>query len=296
MPNIPSDPPGGKPPKPPPPPLSAGELLKRRDLLLKGGAERPKITSAPKPPPGPLRRGRIHPPEAPAPPTELNTSHSSPPALPLGAPELNLYVTAYFPDELKSAIAKARIAADRRFRREVRKANAAGSVNDQKLVALNRQWFWAVFLGFATGAHDIVRAGIREAAYFVDCWPVFYREAASAAGIKWDRPEVDAELKDSREWKKFESILRKAIDAPVKRKQPVGKRKLAGSGVSKPVRRGWKPEIDQWRKPLGLTIPQAADKLGVGESTLKNIMTSRGKRRYCAETLTNVLNAAGIKP
>jgi hypothetical protein len=150
---------------------------------------------------------------APPPPIELNTGSSLPPPLPLGAPELRLYATLHFPDQLKSAIEEAQIAAARQFRSEVQEARAAGPVSDQKLAALKQQWFWAVFLGFATGARDLVLAGTLKAAYFGECWQDFFGEVATAADIKWAHPQVNAELKNSEEWAKFEELRLEASRA-----------------------------------------------------------------------------------
>jgi hypothetical protein len=104
------------------------------------------------------------------------------------------------------------------------------------LADLRLQWFWTLFLGFAAGALGVVQSGTRPAAYFVECSPEFFREAANAAGIRWDLSEVDAELKNSPEWEKFESILRVAIYGPIYRATPAEARSkqpvLAASSVT----------------------------------------------------------------
>jgi hypothetical protein len=135
--------------------------------------------------------------------------------LDVGAPELRLYATLHFPDQLKAAIDEACIAAARQFRSEREKAVAAGDVNERSLAGLRLRWFWSVFLGFATGARDLVLAGTLKAAYFGACWQDFFGEAARAAHIEYYRPKVDEELKNSPEWTKFEELRLEAIRADV---------------------------------------------------------------------------------
>ena len=209
MPIIPPETPGGKPPSRRPKRedfATAEEYAKAATDWISQQPEaahdagRPKISGAPKPPP-PRRRF------APPPTTELGGGGFSPPRLIPAAPELNESATAYYPDQLKAAVAVAHIAADQQFRRGAQEARSEGNLNERTLAELRRQWFWILFLGFAAGARDIVVAGIREAAYFVSCWPDFRRAAATAAGIRWELQQVNAELQAAPEWEKFQEIL-----------------------------------------------------------------------------------------
>jgi hypothetical protein len=43
------------------------------------------------------------------------------------------------------------------------------------------------------------------------------------------------------------------------------------------------------------TVPEAAQRLGVGLDTLKSIMSSRGEKRYSDNTLENVLVKIGVR-
>jgi hypothetical protein len=70
------------------------------------------------------------------------------------------------------------------------------------------------------------------------------------------------------------------------------KRKRFKPSVS---RRGYRPEIREWMGKRQLrTIPEAARRLGVGVSTLKSIMSSKGKPRYSEDTLHAVLKQIGV--
>jgi hypothetical protein len=72
----------------------------------------------------------------------------------------------------------------------------------------------------------------------------------------------------------------------------------AGPGVqeseSSSGRRGYRKEIFAWMSRAEIdTVPLAAKRLGVSESTLKSIMSDKGERKYGQETLDRVLKAIG---
>jgi hypothetical protein len=57
-----------------------------------------------------------------------------------------------------------------------------------------------------------------------------------------------------------------------------------------PTRRGYRDHIRGWMKLHGIrTIAIAAKRLGVSESTLKSIMTTKGEIRYSPDTLARIL-------
>jgi hypothetical protein len=63
-------------------------------------------------------------------------------------------------------------------------------------------------------------------------------------------------------------------------------------GVIKGTKRGYRAEIKAWMKRKGISKnAEAAKHLGLSESALKSIMSSRGKRRYSADRLRRVLSA-----
>ncbi len=59
-------------------------------------------------------------------------------------------------------------------------------------------------------------------------------------------------------------------------------------------RKGYRLEVREWMQQQGLTtLEQASRKLAVGLSTLKSIMSDKGKRRYGPRTLEVVLSKIG---
>jgi hypothetical protein len=140
--------------------------------------------------------------------------------LDLGAPRFNRQSISYFSEGLKSAAEKALLAADRRFQSSLKKTRAEESIDRPKLAALRQVWFWDVFLTFAVGARDIVAAGAGKAARFRDWCDTVYQAAADAAGIDHYRPLVDAALRSSPQWRRFQKIHSEVIAAPAGDKEP----------------------------------------------------------------------------
>jgi hypothetical protein len=159
-------------------------------------------------PEGPTRKIRL----APPPPTELN-SCASPPAPLLGAPVFNRVSTLYLPDDLRSAVDMARIGADQKFRTAIQKAISEGGVDKH----LRLDWFWEVFLGFAAAARDMVLRGTWKAGEFADMCEEFFQKTAIMAGMEWHLPSVDAALKNSPEWRRFEEIHTEMVRAQANR-------------------------------------------------------------------------------
>ena len=59
-------------------------------------------------------------------------------------------------------------------------------------------------------------------------------------------------------------------------------------------RRGYRAEVRKWMKDNELkSIPEAAERLGVGFDILKSIMSAKGTKRYGDETLRDVLKKIG---
>lgn len=57
------------------------------------------------------------------------------------------------------------------------------------------------------------------------------------------------------------------------------------------TRKGYRAEIYEWMRRKNLeTIEQASRKLNVSDSTLKSIMSSKGKARYSQKTLQAILD------
>jgi hypothetical protein len=65
---------------------------------------------------------------------------------------------------------------------------------------------------------------------------------------------------------------------------------------NRPERRGYRDHIRAWMKRTGIdTIPQAAKRLGVSESTLKSVMSTKIDVRYGADTLAEILKKTGYQ-
>ncbi len=67
--------------------------------------------------------------------------------------------------------------------------------------------------------------------------------------------------------------------------------------VAEPERKqGYRAEVRQWMAREEVkTVAAAARRLGICQSTLKSIMSARGKRRYSEETLHRVLAIVGVQ-
>ena len=66
------------------------------------------------------------------------------------------------------------------------------------------------------------------------------------------------------------------------------------SAAQSPLRKGYRTEILKWMASKDLsTVAQVAKKLGVSRSTLKSIMSTKGKPRYGTETLERILAEIG---
>jgi len=64
----------------------------------------------------------------------------------------------------------------------------------------------------------------------------------------------------------------------------------------KPSRRGYRSEVRAWMERRGVSsVKAAAKRLGVSDSVLKSIMSTKGKVKYSPETLDNVLRTIGFK-
>ncbi len=60
-------------------------------------------------------------------------------------------------------------------------------------------------------------------------------------------------------------------------------------------KRGYRAEVRQWMARENLrTVAEAARRMGISESTLKSIMSARGKRRYSQDTLNRILGIIGV--
>jgi hypothetical protein len=71
----------------------------------------------------------------------------------------------------------------------------------------------------------------------------------------------------------------------------------AAEAIAEPrPRRGYRTEVRQWMALQGVsTVEMAAKRLSISHSTLKSIMSGRGKRRYGDAALTRVLGSIGYK-
>ena len=86
-----------------------------------------------------------------------------------------------------------------------------------------------------------------------------------------------SEIKRSKRWTDYQKAVGDA---------------LAGPAVEQ--RKGYRAEIKAWMVAEGLDgIPAAAKRLGVSETTLKSIMSTKGERRYGEDTLERVLKTIG---
>lgn len=87
-----------------------------------------------------------------------------------------------------------------------------------------------------------------------------------------------------------ESWQEKQLTAKYANQETVTSRPGTGS------RRGYRPEVREWMKCKKLgTLEEARRKLGISLSTLKSIMSDKGKRRYSEDTLESVLEKIGCK-
>jgi hypothetical protein len=97
--------------------------------------------------------------------------------------------------------------------------------------------------------------------------------------LAWAGLPDDTDFEASVEWREYED----ALDI--------------GEGSIPPIiekHRGYRQNVREWmaRKELK-TLEQASSRLGLCKSALKSIMSSKGKPRYCQETLQRVLKEIG---
>jgi hypothetical protein len=76
-----------------------------------------------------------------------------------------------------------------------------------------REWFWDVFGAYGPAALDLVIRGVWTANMMFTSGDGFFKEAADAADIEYFRSEVEAELRRSPEWERYESRLSEALKA-----------------------------------------------------------------------------------
>jgi hypothetical protein len=101
------------------------------------------------------------------------------------------------------------------------------------------------------------------------------------------KPHILRMIKTSPEWRQFQSDLLEIADLQ-------GHPESIAEGSKTAQRRGYRTEILAWMKKNGIdTVKQAARRLGVSESTLKSIMSSKGEARYGPDTLSRVLKDIG---
>jgi hypothetical protein len=102
-------------------------------------------------------------------------------------------------------------------------------------------------------------------------------------------PEIWAGFRASKEWKGYQSELRLVAQH---QSQPTDTAKKSTQS-----RRGYRNHIRRWMSKTELTsVRQAAKRLGVSESTLKSIMTDKGKIRHGDAALERVLKETRYKP
>ena len=99
----------------------------------------------------------------------------------------------------------------------------------------------------------------------------------------WNRSvlaEVEREFEKTPEWQQYLRILRNAAVTLLPSPQ----------SPQSSCRLGYREEVRRWMGRSNIqTVAAAARKLGVSATTLKSIMSSRGKVRYAEETLQRVL-------
>jgi hypothetical protein len=96
---------------------------------------------------------------------------------------------------------------------------------------------------------------------------------------------VTQQVENAKEWDKFQAEMKRVAEAQA---MPI-------TGAKKP-RHGYRREIQQWMKRAQLNdLDQARRRLGISVSTLKSIMSDKGKARYGADTLERVLKEIGYK-
>jgi hypothetical protein len=114
-----------------------------------------------------------------------------------------------------------------------------------------RNWFNQMYL---KDVNDVLDTAI-----------VYYRNKARAAKLRPEPKSPSRKTGKPRKVRKRVRLKTSSRDAPTPQ-----------------LRRGYRQEVNNWKKDL--TIPQAAHKLGVGESVLKSIMSSKGRLRCSPET------------
>ncbi|MGB9457519.1 MAG: hypothetical protein WCB12_15835 [Bryobacteraceae bacterium] len=104
--------------------------------------------------------------------------------------------------------------------------------------------------------------------------------------------EILRQFEKSSEWPQYQEMLLEVAEAQDAGTADSGAEALAGPAR----RRGYRAEVRQWMVGENLrTVADAAKRLGISQSTLKSIMSSRGIRRYGEQTLNRVLEILGVK-
>jgi hypothetical protein len=156
------------------------------------------------------------------------------------------------------------------------------------LTPVNLQAFQA-----AEDAFDEVKRALPSSDdYWVDLW------AFSTAPMPWGLGLTAEELwgLSPREWLARYRVWKYHRDDmhPTAGTSKCSPKRPPADNTVRRQRRGYRAEVQKWMRDHSIrTIPQAAQRLGVGFDTLKSIMSSKGEKRYSDDTLSDVLKKIG---
>jgi hypothetical protein len=195
-----------------------------------------------------------------------------------------------FRREARARIVNAKAKAQKAFR------DAQNDVPPFPLGAITR-YVMTVFHAFAKEACALARAGVwgvdrveTEVSQWMYSTIIFAESEQGVDGFRFRRLLTDngmairsdilALFKLENEWKLYEDELIEISDM-----QGGGSESLDSIPI-----RGHRAQVRDWMKKNGITsVSVAARRLAVSESTLKSIMTDRGRVRHSRETLERVL-------
>jgi len=194
-----------------------------------------------------------------------------------------------FPNEAQAAVEGEKIRARKVFDQAKKELPETRYGSMQQVTKLLKQFIMSVFSVFASEACKLGRNGVWHVVdLHAECERFlgnFTDEAHASRGFDTNDHEIarnainQRELMKYPEWEKYEDD-----------RLEVANMQAAGKKSDEGTRQGYRREVMEWLRRTELeNVEQAANKLGVSKSTLKSIMSSRGKIRYSADTLERIL-------
>lgn len=207
------------------------------------------------------------------------------------SPKLNRDSFRHDPPEVQLAVEKAAIKADRVFR--ARKARS-----DQDILEARTVWFWRVLLAYAEGARDAVHNGAWKPERMVSRRDEVFRDTAASAEIDLFKAGVEAGLKDSKNYRRYENIIRNAVTAASVNAQPADPAPLPGGtdGLQQRKKRGVRFNgcklKECWCKST-LTQEKFANELQISLTAFKKALKSQ---QVDQKTLQSILDNVNSMP